>query len=74
MVTFGESIHWTDHASAIDAATGTLKPNGTLAIWLYHRDPYFAELPAANNVLSQIYEAITSLSKRSGNGAGDDGH
>jgi hypothetical protein len=62
MVSFGESIHRTDHASAINAttATATLKPNGTLAIWLYYRNPYFAELPAANRVLSQIYEATES--------------
>src|ERR1700738_4892180 len=53
MVTFGESIHWTDHASIIHAAIETLKSSGTLAIWLYHRDPYFAELPEGNKVLAK---------------------
>jgi SAM-dependent methyltransferase len=58
MITIGEAIHRTDHAVVIQAATKTLKPGGTLAVWLYGPRPSLPDIPGATHILHKIFERL----------------
>ncbi|KAI5954764.1 hypothetical protein KGF57_003787 [Candida theae] len=62
LITGAECCHWVDHEKFYTESARVLKPNGTLAYWLY-KDPVFVGYPKAN----EIYENYTynSSKKRS---------
>ena len=58
MITIGEAIHWTDHAVVIEAATETLRPGGTPAVWLYGPRPSLPDIPGATHILHKVFERL----------------
>ncbi|KAF1991688.1 hypothetical protein K402DRAFT_416963 [Aulographum hederae CBS 113979] len=55
MVTFFESIHWTDAERSIRQVTRDLKPNGTLALVFYNAFPYVSDNDTVDRLWKQIF-------------------
>ncbi|EAZ63816.2 trans-aconitate methyltransferase 1 [Scheffersomyces stipitis CBS 6054] len=66
LITAGESSHWFDHPLFFKEANRALKPNGTLAFWLY-KDPVFIGHPKANEIYTN-YTYNSSIEKNPDDG------
>lgn len=66
MVTIGAAIHFTNPELAVQAAATVLRPGGTLAIWYYNGNPFFADNPLAGEIFNEIMERWAKVAKKPG--------